>query len=89
VVMDDAEAGGFLFSFEKLFGAKALTATDLKNEREGNETGVDRTRRLFYVTCSRAKESLALVAYSSAPDTVRQTLIEQGWFGPEEIELLQ
>lgn len=89
VVMDDAEAGGFLFSFEKLFGAKSLTATDLKNEREGNETGVDRTRRLFYVTCSRAKDSLALVAYSAAPVAVRKTLTEQGWFDPAEIELLE
>ena len=35
VIMDDAQARGFLFSYEKLFGAKAKTDTDIKNEREG------------------------------------------------------
>ena len=88
VVMDDSEARGFMFSFEKLFGAEAPTTTDVKNAREGKETGIDRTRRLFYVTCSRAQRSLALVAYSSARDAVKKNLIDHGWFGPEEIELL-
>ena len=35
VIMDDSEARGFLFSYEKLFGVKAKTETDLRNEREG------------------------------------------------------
>ena len=88
VVMDDAEARGFMFKFEKLFGAEALTTTDLKNEREGKETGIDRTRRLFYVTCSRAQEGLALLAYSADTMAVRRTLIEQHWFVEGEIEIL-
>jgi DNA helicase-2/ATP-dependent DNA helicase PcrA len=88
VVMDDAEARGFMFNFEKLFGAEAPTTTDLKNEREGKETGIDRTRRLFYVTCSRAQEGLALVAYTADPLAVKKTLIEQGWFAEAEIEMM-
>lgn len=88
VVMDDAEAKGFMFNYEKLFGAEARTATDIKNEREGKETGIDRTRRLFYVTCSRAQESLALVAYTGDPAAVKQTLIEQNWFSDAEIDML-
>lgn len=88
VVMDDEEARGFLFSYEKLFGAKEKSKTDCDNERAGYETGIDRTRRLLYVTCSRAKESLAIVAYTSDVPKVRKHAIEQGWFDENEIEVV-
>lgn len=88
VIASDTDAGGFLFSYEKLFGAAGKTANDLRNEREGKETGIDRTRRLFYVTCSRAEEGLAIVAYSECPGDVRQHLVREGWFEEKEIELV-
>jgi len=83
--MDDTDARGFLFSYDKLFGAKQRTAADIKNEREGRETGLDRTRRLFYVTCSRAKRSLALVAYTDNPGAVRSHVLQNGWFEQHEV----
>lgn len=89
IVVSDEEARGFLFSYEKLFGAKAKSTADIKNEEAGNETTIDRTRRLFYVTCSRAMESLAIVAYSEQPDTVRARVVNEGWFAPEEVEVLK
>jgi DNA helicase-2/ATP-dependent DNA helicase PcrA len=85
VVMDDTDARGFLFSYDKLFGAKERTAADIKNEREGRETGLDRTRRLFYVTCSRAKRSLALVAYTDNQSAVRSRVLQNGWFEQHEL----
>lgn len=88
VILDDSAARGFLFSYDKLFGVKEKTKTDLENERTGNDTGIDRTRRLFYVTCSRAEESLAIVAYSDNPQGVKQNAIAQGWFSEEEIEII-
>ena len=74
VIMDDEEARGFLFKYEDLFGGKVA----------GGNT-VETTRRLFYVTCSRAKRSLALVAYTSAPDRVRRFVVQEGWFAEDEI----
>ncbi|HVZ16594.1 MAG TPA: UvrD-helicase domain-containing protein, partial [Terriglobales bacterium] len=65
VVMDDETQRGFLFSYEKLFGAKPKSKTDLEHEQQGTDSSLDRTRRLLYVTCSRAEKSLALVAYTS------------------------
>lgn len=53
VILDDSTARGFLFSYDKLFGVKEKTKADLDNEKAGNDTGIDRTRRLFYVTCIR------------------------------------
>lgn len=88
VVMDDAAAGGFLFSYDKLFGATPKSKTDLDNAASGKDTTIDRTRRLFYVTCSRSKETLAIVAYSSDPEKVVEHAVTEGWFKPDEIELI-
>ena len=88
VVLDDSEARGNWFSYEKLFGAKEKTQTDLKNEREGKDTGIQRTARLFYVACTRAMDSLAVVAYSENPTMVRSTALANGWFTEEEIVML-
>lgn len=85
VLMDDGEARGFLFGYDKLLGARAPTAADIKNTRDGKETSVDRTRRLFYVTCSRARSSLALVIYSSDTTAVRAHVIKNEWFSADEV----
>jgi len=77
VVMDDEQAGGFLFSYEQYFGAKALSTASQKKRGAGEETGLDRTRRLFYVTSTRAKNSLAHVIYTSDVAKVSESLIEK------------
>ena len=74
VIMDDAEARGFLFKYEDLFGGKAA-----------GEKTVESTKRLFYVTARRAKESLALVAYSSTPDRVQRFVLQEEWFNADEV----
>lgn len=88
VIIDDEEAKGFLFTYDKLFGIKGKTDTDIKNEREGKETSIDRTRRLFYVICSRAEDSLAVVAYTSSPANLKTILSGKGWFNDNEIIIL-
>lgn len=85
VVLDDNEARGFMFSYDRLFGAKAPTSTDKRNEDEGKETSIDRTRRLFYVTCSRAQNSLAIVVYTRERDKIISHLKELEWFDDGEI----
>lgn len=85
VVMDDEEAGGFLFSYEKMFEVKPSTKADLDKLSKGEETGIDRTRRLFYVICTRAEKSLALVAYSQAPQLLKERVIAKGWFKDCEV----
>ena len=88
VILDDEEARGFLFSYEKLFGAKATTDADIKNLKAGKETSNDRTLRLFYVACSRAEKSLAIVAYTANPELVSKHVLKEGWFQESEIEIL-
>ncbi len=73
VIMDDVEARGFSFKYESLFG--------------GSGGSIDATRRLFYVTCSRAERSLALLAYTKEPERIKQHVVNQGWFQDHEIIL--
>jgi len=87
-IIDDSEAKGFLFSYDKLFGIKSKTRTDIENENEGKETGIDRTRRLFYVICSRAEKSLAVVAYTNNPTGLKTSLTGKGWFADDEIVVM-
>lgn len=87
VILDDEDARGFLFSYDKLFGAKSPSARDMRNRDEGKETSIDRTRRLFYVACSRAEESLAIVAYTNQPGEVKKKTLDNGWFDEAEIIL--
>lgn len=88
VVINDDEARGFLFAYDKFFGAKEKSKADQENEAAGRETSSERTRRLFYVTCSRAEQSLAIVYYSPDPVAARNAILQYGWFEQGEVELI-
>jgi DNA helicase II / ATP-dependent DNA helicase PcrA len=88
VILSDEEARGFMFAYDKLFGVKEKSKVDLANEAAGKETTIDRTRRLFYVTCSRAESSLALVYYAADPQLARDAISKQDLFRPDEIVIL-
>ena len=63
-----------MFKYDKLFSSTAAATPSLAA-----------TRRLFYVTCSRAESSLALVAYSEHPDEVASFATREDWFKPDEV----
>lgn len=86
VIIDDIAAQGSTFNYNKLFGVKPKSSTDLRNETEGKETILDRTRRLLYVTCSRAIDSLAIVYYTDEVDKTFNALVATGWFRDDELE---
>lgn len=88
VILDDSDARGFLFSYDKLFEAKPLSDTDRKHLADATDGGITRTRRLLYVTCTRAEKSLALVAYTADPDALVAAALRNHWFGSDEIEQL-
>ena len=73
VIMDDAQARGFLFSYEKLFGAKAQSDTDVKISVKERIPASRERARLFYVACTRAQKSLAVVAYTENLESVKDT----------------
>ncbi len=66
VILDDEEGAAYRqFSYDKYFGLKPLSDGDIQNRREGKETSIDRTRRLFYVCCTRALQDLVVVMFTS------------------------
>lgn len=85
VIIDDSESKGFLFSYDKLFGVKDLSDRDKQNLSEGKETSIERTKRLLYVTCTRAKNSLAVVMYTNNPERVKTEAVSKKWFTENEI----
>lgn len=88
VILNDEEAGGFLFSYEKLLGVKPASDNDMRNQRDGKDDSLARTRRLLYVTCSRTEESLAIVVYTAQPELAKARVTEAGWLHPCEIEVI-
>lgn len=88
VIMDDSESKGNLFSYEKLFGAKLKTETDINNEKQGKDNSIARTTRLFYVACTRAEKSLAIVAYTQDKEAVKKTALINQWFAEHEVVIL-
>lgn len=85
VVLDDAESTHHQFSYEKYLGLKALSDTDRKHIEAGEETTVDRTRRLFYVSCTRALKDLAVVLFTADPEMAAAHVRQLGLFEEDSI----
>lgn len=65
VVIDDSGSNYNLFSYDKLFGLKSLSARDNENIASGKDSVLERTRRLLYVCCSRTRQALAIALFVS------------------------
>ncbi|SEB79253.1 DNA helicase-2 / ATP-dependent DNA helicase PcrA [Maribacter dokdonensis] len=88
VVIDDEESTATSFSYGKYLGLTALSDTDEKNIANGRDSVIDRTRRLFYVCCSRAVKDLAVVVFCNDIETTQQIITDKGYFLPEDIHCL-
>jgi DNA helicase II / ATP-dependent DNA helicase PcrA len=88
VVLDDAESTHFQFSYEKYLGLKALSDSDREHIDAGQETTVDRTRRLFYVSCTRALKDLVVVLFTADPERAQSHIRQLGLFEDDSIHTL-
>jgi DNA helicase-2/ATP-dependent DNA helicase PcrA len=88
VVLDDEEGRHFQFSYEKLLGLKEPSQTDIDNIKQNKETVLDRTRRLFYVCCSRARKALSVVLYTHDVDQAIAQLRDSALFQSSDIHTL-
>jgi len=85
VVLDDAESTHFQFSYEKYLGLKPPSETDQKHIDAGEETTMDRTRRLFYVSCTRALKDLAVVLFTADPKQAETSVRQLDLFEDDAI----
>lgn len=88
-ILDDDEGTHRQFSYDKYFGVTDLSDTDKDNIAQGNDSVISRTRRLFYVSCSRAKKDLVVVYYSNDLDKAIAKVLEMGIFQNESIFTLK
>ncbi len=89
VILDDDEGNHKQFSYDKLLGLKPLSKTDTANIAEGKESVLERTRRLFYVCCSRATHHLAVVVFVQEVATALALLRESGAFDARQVYALE
>ena len=87
VVLDDDEGTHMQFSYDKYLGIKPLSERDETNRREGKETAVERTRRLFYVCCTRAMKDLIVVLFTGDIATAKRQIRALDLFPDESIHL--
>ncbi|MEH7881677.1 UvrD-helicase domain-containing protein [Rhizobium laguerreae] len=86
VLLDDEEGRGqTLFSYGKYFGITELSPTDKANIAESKDSVVSRTRRLFYVCCSRAVQDLAVVLFVPDVAAAREAVTAKGFFAIQNV----
>lgn len=88
VVVDDKERQLPGYSYGKYFGVTPLSETDENNIASGKDSVIDRTRRLFYVCCSRALSDLVVAVFTDDPENMQNAIVARGLFEPENIHLL-
>ena len=88
VVVDDEEGRTNTFSYGKYFGVTPPSPTDQGHIDAGRDSVIDRTRRLFYVCCSRALSDLAVVIFAEETSQMRDALVVKGFFETEAIHVL-
>lgn len=86
-VVDDDEGSHNQFSYNKYFGVTELSATDRENRDSGKETVVERTRRLFYVCCSRAIQDLAVVVFAKDVAGMALKIQQTGLFPHNQVRI--
>lgn len=85
VIADDEESSHFQFSYDKYFGIVDLSDGDRKNLAEGKETQSERTRRLFYVCCTRAMTDLAVILFTNDVVGAERAVRAKGLFPSDQI----
>lgn len=87
VVLDDDEGTHIQFSYDKYLGVKPLSIADHKSIAEGRETSIERTRRLFYVCCTRARKDLVVVLFTSDVVGAKKQIEDRAIFPKNAIHL--
>lgn len=88
VVLDDEEGSHTHFFYGKYFDFIPLSEKDAENIAEQKESVLDRTRRLFYVCCSRAVKDLAVVLFVPDVDAARIAVDASGIFPAPSVRTL-
>jgi DNA helicase-2/ATP-dependent DNA helicase PcrA len=87
VILDDDEGNHVQFSYEKYLGIRPLSKQEEENKSKGKETVIDRTRRLFYVCCTRALKDLIVVLFTADVVQAQRQIKTYGLFPADAVHL--
>ena len=79
MILDDEEGDYNLFSYGNIC-ITPLSDTDRQHLEDGTDSVLGRTRRLFYVCCSRAVNDLTVVLFVPDVDAVKEAIEAKGFF---------
>lgn len=85
MVLIDPEDKHMSFSYGKLLKTESLSNTDQDNIAQGKDNVLFKTKRLFYVACTRARRNLAITYFSDNIDYAISCLNETEFFNKEDI----
>lgn len=85
VVLDDEESTHYQFSYDRYLGLKPPSEADVENASLDKDTSIDRTRRLFYVCCTRAMKDLAVVLFAQDPAAAERQVRKLNLFPNDQI----
>jgi len=88
VILDDEESQYRQFSYSKYWGIEPPSTTDREHIANHEDSIIDRTRRLFYVCCSRAVRDLAVVFFVPNTTLTEAVVVAKGIFLPADIHVL-
>jgi DNA helicase-2/ATP-dependent DNA helicase PcrA len=86
VVLDDEEGKSNFYSYDKLLGVLPFSDTDQQNIARGADNTPARTRRLFYVCCSRALKDLGVILFVENPQQSKSMVEATGLFPVDHIK---
>lgn len=85
-ILDDEEGAGHRqFSYGKYFGVTELSKSDNENIAAKIDNAISRTRRLFYVSCSRARKDLVVVYYTAEVDKTVKAIKAMNLFREKDV----
>jgi DNA helicase-2/ATP-dependent DNA helicase PcrA len=87
-ILDDGQSSHNQYSYDKLLELAPLSETDQKNIAAGVDSVLGRTRRLFYVSCSRAERDLAVLLFTDDPSKASQATKILQIFSAKDIRVL-
>jgi len=88
-ILDDEEGNHNQYSYDKFFGLVPLSKTDQDNLDQGKDSVIERTRRLFYVSCSRATKNLAVVYFTSDVEAAKKMVLEKQYVPADCIQTFE
>jgi DNA helicase-2/ATP-dependent DNA helicase PcrA len=88
VILDDEESNYNLYSYGKYLNLTPLSDKDQENVNAGVDSVISRTRRLFYVCCSRATQDLAVVLFVQDVAQAVAALTARNFFDPGDVHAM-